>query len=99
VIRSRRPRCALERSRPALTSYEILAAIRAWAGETGRPPSSTDWNAPHGQESKWRRERDGWPSGRLVSARFGSWEAAIIAAGFEPLQRHYGREEIVEEFP
>ena len=98
VIRSQRClRCALERSRPAWTRHEILAAIRAWAHETGRPPSSTDWNAPRGQESKWRRERARWPGGRLVSARFGSWDAAIVAAGFEPLQHHYTREDIVAE--
>ncbi|MGE0025680.1 MAG: homing endonuclease associated repeat-containing protein [Thermoleophilia bacterium] len=57
------------------TEERVLAAIRAWADENGRPPSSSDWylRAP------------GRPTHCVVKERFGSWNKAIAAAGFEPV--------------
>lgn len=56
----------------------IIEAIQAWAAEHGRAPLYKDW------------ERAGptWPASSAAAHRFGSWNAAIRAAGFEP--RHHG---------
>lgn len=78
----------------------IVAAIRAWADENGGvPPSGVDWNPPQARaighpEKAERFERDqAWPWVNTVQRYFGSWNAAIEAAGFEPRRTGcYGRE-------
>jgi hypothetical protein len=50
----------------------IVVAIECWADEYGEPPSRRDW----------RRARDGYPSADSVKRHFGSWRAAMAAAGF-----------------
>jgi len=64
----------------------ILAALRDWAAETGAPPRSEAWsgNRPEHagpEQRKWMREHPRWPSGSCVRAHFGSWSAALEAAG------------------
>ncbi len=58
----------------------IVDSIQRWADEHGGiPPSATDWNV-FGQ----RGHKDGdWPHTSRVLRQFGSWNAAIEAAGFE----------------
>jgi hypothetical protein len=51
---------------------EILDAIRSWAERTGRPPTHKDWV----------RAATGRPCGRSVSQHFGTFGAAVAAAGF-----------------
>jgi DNA-binding CsgD family transcriptional regulator len=98
VVSARRClRCTLEQARPGWEQHEIVDAIRAWVAETGAPPSSTDWGAAGGPSAKWVRERPRWPGLAVVRRRFGSWEAAIDAAGHEPLRRHFTRAQIVAE--
>ena len=53
---------------------EILAAIRRWDLETGKQPSYTDWDIEH----------PGYPTNKPVVRVFGSWSAAIRAAGYRP---------------
>jgi hypothetical protein len=71
------------------TRVRIVAAIRQWAREHNDvPPSSTDWHrfAPRhtpGQLSRYR------PSAKRVEVVFGSWNAAVEAAGFPT--KHGGR--------
>lgn len=69
----------LEVRRPAsdVAKARIISAIRRFADEHGRPPTCREWK---------RSERD-HPSSTTVRDRFGSWSAAIEAAGFEPLKR------------
>jgi hypothetical protein len=61
------------------TQETVGEAIRSWATEHGRPPRSTDWrhaadaSAPGGAHPNYK-------AGRLL---FGSWPAAVEAAGFE----------------
>lgn len=60
------------------TRATVVAAIREWADEHGTQPSARDWLQP-------RRVRGDTPPTKTVQRVFGSWSAAIAAAGFEPL--------------
>jgi len=71
---------------------ELIALIRAWALETGAPPRVTDWT---GENEKWDREYPRWPSRLVVTERFGSWPAALAAAGCAPYARRWSDEEIL----
>jgi transcriptional regulator with XRE-family HTH domain len=78
-------RCAGERRR-SWTEQRILAAIKEWAAETGAPPRVRDWSPAHAPERHARAQRftsepGRWPSASVVSARFGSFRAAIEHAG------------------
>jgi hypothetical protein len=68
-----------------------IAAIQEWAAIYGEPPAVTDWSQQHARECKdearaRRWLEDGWPSARAVIKVFGTWNAAIVAAGFPPRQ-------------
>src|SRR5262245_31529878 len=56
------------------TREDIICAIQMWAEENGKPPWSNDWKKTGGD----------WPNNSTVATRFGSWNKAIKAAGFEP---------------
>jgi transcriptional regulator with XRE-family HTH domain len=62
----------------------IIDSIQRWADEHGGvPPSAGDWNTRH---------EDGWPWTGSVQGIFGSFNAGIQAAGFEPTPvGFYGR--------
>jgi hypothetical protein len=79
------PRCAGKRRR-SWTEERILAAIRAWAAETGSPPRVRDWSPAHavdgnGGVRRYRSEPGRWPSASIVAVRFGSFRAALERAG------------------
>src|SRR4051812_23726934 len=67
----------------------VLDALRTWAREEGRPPRAHEWNparaAALGITSagtrKWEREVERWSSLDVAVRRFGSWRAALQAAG------------------
>jgi hypothetical protein len=50
---------------------EIRVALRAWTSRHGRPPLSNDWP----------RATADHPTAALAQAGFGSWRAALAAAG------------------
>lgn len=52
----------------------VVEAIQLWADEHGTPPSESYWYSPP----------SGFPSTSVVRDRFGTWNAAITAAGFKP---------------
>jgi hypothetical protein len=56
------------------TAATIVDALQTWAAEHGRTPARRDWHlaAP------------GRPTAKIVSARMGSWSAALAAAGLPP---------------
>lgn len=60
----------------AWTAAAIVAAMRRWADERGRPPTYQEWKAadPHGRR----------PCSLTVFQRFGSWAAGLRAAGYPP---------------
>lgn len=67
----------------------ILSAIRRWVEIYGDVPSATDWNpyaaARMGHVERARVYEAGeWPSSATAVWHFGSWNAAITAAGFAP---------------
>lgn len=73
------------------TRGRILNAIREWATLTGTPPTATDWNPSHarairdvGEPHLWSDNPDRWPYSSIVQRTFGSWNAAVAAAGFIP---------------
>jgi hypothetical protein len=75
----------------------VVEAIQSWASLYGKPPNATDWNIAHakrlGRQDKVARFEEGlWPHLNTVMSRFGSWNDAIRAAGFEPTPvSSYGR--------
>lgn len=75
----------------------LVAEIRYWHELYGRPPTATEWTpAPSVKcrisPERWReierrhREDGPWPWVGVVVHTFGSWSAAIAAAGFSPLR-------------
>lgn len=58
----------------AWTRDEIVAAVFRWMFLYGELPRACDWDV----------SRDGFPTEWWVRKRFGTWNAAIVAAGYEP---------------
>lgn len=56
------------------TQDMAIAAIRRWVREYERPPICNEW----------KKTSSGYPSQVQVRRLFGTWNAAIEAAGFEP---------------
>ncbi|MDQ3274644.1 MAG: hypothetical protein M3Q39_06325 [Actinomycetota bacterium] len=81
--------------RTEASKVRIVEAMRAWAERFGDPPTATDWNRgpsqrPLNRASAMRKdetEDEEWPSATSVVRVFGSWNAGISAAGFEPVGR------------
>lgn len=67
----------------------IVAAIQEWAEIHGQPPTRDMWRG----KSK-PSERGRWPSANSVDRNFGSWNAAIAAAGFEPRAQGENRRKV-----
>lgn len=72
------------------TREAIVAAIHAWVDENGTIPAAFDW-CPSNATAKGHPEKaekfyaeDAWPWLAEVQRRFGSWNNAITAAGYEP---------------
>jgi hypothetical protein len=80
-----------ERQRAGARRYtrgQILDAIRRWADEYGAPPTLQDWEPSSARRSGNHARADrfdagDWPSARMVRRQFGSFGAAVRAAGFE----------------
>lgn len=81
------------------TPEAIMRAIEEWTHEHGEPPAVADWNAVRcrrmNDEDRARRYEEGaaagkWPSHVSVVRAFGSWNEALVAAGFEPRAPHGG---------
>lgn len=69
----------------------LIARIQEWARIYGDPPAMNDWNPTSARsmhdEARARRWEDAdgyWPWFTTVVNRFGTWNAGIEAAGFEP---------------
>jgi hypothetical protein len=60
-----------ERRSAAWTPDEVVETIRAWTAQNGRLPAG--W--------EWLRAGPGHPAKSTVVERFGSWQAALTAAG------------------
>lgn len=80
------------------TREVIVETIRVWVRTYGKPPTATDWNPSqaialgHPEKAARFYEDNAWPHVNTVQLRFGSWNAAIEAAGFTPFGTgQYGR--------
>jgi hypothetical protein len=88
-----RPRRGPVRARASLLSDEdVLSAIRRWTERYGEPPAITDWSPARARAAgqDWRAERyhaGDWPSMSTVIRRFGTFTAAVKAAGLPPRPR------------
>lgn len=71
---------------PSWEPEEILAALRAYVEEFGKPPAK--------QELEW--PPTGYPSSRTVRRHFGSFTAGLREAGLEPRERRWSAEGIIE---
>jgi HNH endonuclease len=87
------PRRAPARLRPNLAGPEaILEALVEWTRRYGDVPAMADWDPVRARRlgQTWRiaRYREGdWPSARSVAHHFGSFAAAVTAAGLIPRPR------------
>jgi len=79
---------------PLWTREAIICAIQRWVNEYGDIPGSKLWGGS-------KRPR-GYPNTATVKERFGSWNAAIRAAGYTPRPRgvpgHIDPEYTIERF-
>lgn len=71
------------------TREAIIEAIHNWTSTYGEPPRATDWRPAtalrNGQPERAARFSEGlWPHASTVLKRFGRWNDAIYAAGYEP---------------
>jgi hypothetical protein len=75
------------------SSAELLDAIRRWTHLYGSAPARIDWDPSRARKrcdpdvaaAKLERYRAGqWPSAATLRSHFGSFSAALDAAGVEP---------------
>jgi len=73
---------------PRYTDEDLLDALRSFAAEhDGRPPTAPEADDPE----------TGLPTAATFARRFGSWNAAIAAAGFDPRFRRRSDEELLDD--
>ena len=65
------------KARKRWTKAEVLRRMHAWDELHGESPRWEDWKGAGGE----------WPPATVVQRLFGSWNAAIEAAGYEPRRR------------
>lgn len=101
-VNGRRPARA-----PRFSPEAIIARIQEWARVHGEPPTIRDWDPSRARRTRqaWRAERfeaGVWPSVGMVKRQFGSFNAAVQAAGLAPrpgprrVKRHLtGSEQVI----
>ena len=81
------------------TRESIIDAIKDFNDQYGRPPGGHHWNPAFCRLRGWhhiadRYYEDGcWPNTSSVQERFGTWNAALAAAGFTVLENGHKRSE------
>lgn len=70
-----RPACSKHRLPSEWTQEQIKDAIYRWVYLNNRIPLSAEWRVPPNED---------FPSSHAVRSLFGSWNAAIVAAGYQP---------------
>lgn len=88
------PVAVVRRHPKAWTDDEIAVAIRTWSEWAGRRPRKTDFEPPLEADEPER------PAASTVLGHFGTWPAALKAAGFTGmLAKSERREEVIEVLP
>ncbi len=88
-VSDRCPSCARREAgarQTELTREIMLIAIRDWTRRFGQPPRSTDWHRARLTGSRLALAQR-YPHAPSVIRMFGSWRAALEAAGCEPDER------------
>jgi hypothetical protein len=75
------------------TRERIITSIRSYVRAHGAVPSATAWKRKPGRKAasspgSMRRPSRSRPDVRTVATMFGSWSAALAAAGYEPRPAH-----------
>jgi hypothetical protein len=88
--------------RPLQSADSVLEAIGAWVQRYGETPGMADWDPPRARAigQTWRVERfyeGDWPSVATVRNHFGTLNAAVREAGYEP--RPQGRQRRQADVP
>lgn len=105
---TREPGQATTTSPPPAASprQEVIEAVHRFALATGTPPIARDWDPARARAvgEQWRADRweqGAYPRAATVRRRFGTWNAAIRAAGYEPrpaptrIRQHRGTEGVL----
>jgi hypothetical protein len=76
---------------PRFGQEAIIARIRDWVSVYGEPPTIRDWDPSRARRTgqEWRAvrfEAGDWPSVGMVKRQFGTFNAAVQAAGLAPRQ-------------
>lgn len=75
------------------TKERIIDAIQRWTQTYGSPPAQGSWSPGQAKlrapdhpvhQDVERYTKGDWPHANTVVAAFGSWAAAVRAAGYEP---------------
>jgi hypothetical protein len=74
----------------------VIAALRHGAELEGRPPSTEAWLGGRYARGRWAREYPRWPSTGVVNGLFGSWNAAMAAAGLPVTPFGYTDEQVID---
>lgn len=71
----------------------VIAAIRTHVDARGRPPAANEWRLAAGKSTK----RGVHPQAGTVRKLFGSFDAAVVAAGFDPYRpaRNWPKDEVI----
>ena len=91
--------CAVEANAARVRRWDersVIDALKRWARIEGRPPSSEEWLPGRNARERWARDYPAWPSNGTVSRLFGSWNAAIAAAGFPAKPFYYTDEQVID---
>ncbi len=65
-----------------LSDGELIERVRAWTARFGAPPTKGQWRRVElGGHPSWQAEYPAWPSAGAVAQRYGTWGAALRAAG------------------
>lgn len=59
---------------PRWTRVTIISAMQTWEADHGEPPRAIEWS----------HRSDDWPSTIDVQRAFGTWNNAVVAAGYKP---------------
>lgn len=74
---------------------EVIEALERRVAVEGVAPSSEAWLGGRHAHGRWAREYPQWPSTAVVSSRFGSWNAALAAAGLPAKPSAYSDEQVI----
>jgi hypothetical protein len=85
--------CVSRTPRRSLSRETVIAAIQTWTQETGAPPLADEWMLGQG---KWDAEYPRWPALSQVQEAFGSWNAAMSAAGFGERLQRWTRDAVID---